>query len=131
MQSLAIAMAKHINRAARQSGAVFAYRYHAVALSTPKQVRNTLGYVLGNWRHHREDEASEAARHAVFDPYATAAQFDGWSRPFDHSCCIAFPVDRATAWLLTTGWHRHGALDPLATPGPEFGSKRASRRARP
>lgn len=113
MQSLAIALAKAINRASARRGAVFAFRYHAVALTSPRQVRHTLGYVLGNWRHHREDTRCAAARRALFDPYATAAQFDGWSRPFDGSPHVAFTVDPPTRWLLTRGWRKAGAaLDP-------------------
>jgi len=96
---------------------VFAFRYHATPLSSPKQVRHAIAYVLGNWRHHQEDRGSAAARRAIYDPYATAAAFDGWTRTFDRSGHLDFPVDAPTAWLLAVGWRRHGAIDPLATPG--------------
>jgi REP element-mobilizing transposase RayT len=118
MASLAIAVAKAINAAAGRRGAVFAHRYHAVPLATPRQVHHTIGYVLGNWRHHAEDQASPAASSAIFDPYSTATAFDGWSRPLDSSFHFAIPVDKPTAWLLAVGWRRHGLLDPHAVPGP-------------
>ncbi len=58
MQAFGISVAKHLNaqvgaRAGkRRRGSVFADRYHAVILRSPRQVRNTLSYVLNNWRKH-------------------------------------------------------------------------------
>ncbi|MEO9156766.1 MAG: transposase [Kofleriaceae bacterium] len=60
MQVFGISAAKQINAAVplregkRRRGTVFADRYHAVILTNPAQVRNTLRYVLNNWRHHGE-----------------------------------------------------------------------------
>src|SRR5689334_23007064 len=59
MQSFAINVARAINGVWRRAGAVFAGRYHATQIKTARQARNTLGYVLNNWRRHREDLASE------------------------------------------------------------------------
>jgi hypothetical protein len=45
----AISAAKNINRAAgRKRGTVFAYRYHATAITNPSQARKALSYVLNN-----------------------------------------------------------------------------------
>ncbi len=92
MKCFGISAAKHINRVvgirrgARRRGTVFTDRYHAVVLGSPRQVRNTLAYVLNNWRHHGEDRnpPREPARDCQrgrawkLDPYSTALAFDGW-----------------------------------------------------
>src|SRR5450432_617707 len=60
MQSFAISAAKHINALVgtrtgeRRRGSVFTDRYHARNLTTPRDVRNCVAYVLNNWRHHGE-----------------------------------------------------------------------------
>ena len=52
MQGLAIRMARALNRTWTRTGKVFADRYHAHVLGTPREVRNALAYVLGNARKH-------------------------------------------------------------------------------
>ena len=52
MQGLAVRLARAANRAVGRTGAVFAERYHARALRTPREVLNALAYVLGNARRH-------------------------------------------------------------------------------
>jgi hypothetical protein len=121
MASFTIAVAKAIDCACGRRGAVFAHRYHAVVLGTPKQVRYAIAYVLGNWRHHHEDQRSPASRRATFDPYSTAYGFDGWECAFDGTDHLGLPIDTPTVWLLTIGWRLHGAIDPSATPGPATG----------
>ena len=118
MQVLQIAIARRINRAfARTKGLhVFADRYHAVVLSSPRQMRNTLAYVLNNWRHHREDRGKTW----TVDPYSTAWQFDGWRErvgtPFTFRVNEAYdplPVWLPRSWLLRLGWRRHARLIAL------------------
>ena len=47
MQGFQISAARHLDRAlGRKGGQVFADRYHANVLETPRQVRNTFAYVL-------------------------------------------------------------------------------------
>jgi REP-associated tyrosine transposase len=48
LQGLAIRVARAVNRTLHRSGAVWADRYHARSLSTPREVRNALVYVLNN-----------------------------------------------------------------------------------
>ena len=77
MQAFGISAAKHINAAMpkregkRRRGTVFVDRYHAVILTNPSQVRNTLCYVLNNWRHHGE-HGKPLRRPWKIDPYSTA-----------------------------------------------------------
>ena len=115
MQRLTIAMARAINAALHRRGKVFAYRYHATTIQTPRQMRNTLAYVLCNWRHHREDLGSPAARAATFDWYASAAQFYGWTLDSDGRSA-QFSVRAPQTWLLRIGWKVHGPIDPLHVP---------------
>jgi putative transposase len=83
LQAFLISAAKRINRALSlrngtpREGKVFADRYHARALTSPRAVRNALCYVLNNWRKHREDRAPFAASWKV-DPYSNGIDFPGW-----------------------------------------------------
>jgi hypothetical protein len=119
MQGFMISCAKKINAALERSGHVFADRYHARALSTPREVRNALCYVMNNWRRHGEDRRSPFR----FDPFSTAVLFDGWKeRPGPISDTIALellPAPAPHTWLLEKGWKRHGLLSPHERPGPE------------
>ena len=87
-----ISAAKHINAAVgartgkRRKGAVFAGRYHRTTLTTPRAVRNTIAYVLNNWRHHREDQ-SPYTKQWLVDRYASAIYFDGWKERENELWC--------------------------------------------
>jgi putative transposase len=123
MQALAICAARSINRNCGRRGKVFAYRYHATPITSPKQMRNALAYVLNNWRRHSEDRGSVRAARALIDPYATGIWFTGWkgmedrffARPADYD---PLPAANAISWLLTTGWKQHGLIDVHERPGP-------------
>ena len=119
MRSLAIMAARAINRVLGRKGRVFAYRYHATAISSPRQMRNALAYVLNNWRRHDEDEGSEAAHHAALDPYSTAIWFRGWREGvFGMPAGFeALPSAAPETWLLRVGWERHGTISAWAVPG--------------
>ena len=112
MQALAIMAARAINRAQKRTGKVFAFRYHATPIRSPRQARNALAYVLNNWRRHREDERTGTARSPRVDPYSTARDFTGWREQPSAEPQDLEPLPRAAAesWLLTTGWTRHGPI---------------------
>ena len=61
VRGFSISAARQINKAYterggdRRTGRVFADRYHARPLTSPRAVRNCLAYVLSNWRKHGED----------------------------------------------------------------------------
>jgi hypothetical protein len=101
----------------QRRGKVFPDRYHPIALASPKQVHHALGYVLNNWRRHREDRTNP---HATFDPYASARAFDGWTHRAlaARAELEAIPVVAPTTWHLAIGWRRHGAISPRQRPGP-------------
>jgi hypothetical protein len=62
-------------------GRVFADRYHAVAISSIRQVRHALAYVLNNWRRHREDFAGLGPSRGPLDPFASGGRFRGGASP--------------------------------------------------
>lgn len=107
LQGLEIRMARALNRTHDRSGPVWADRYHARILRTPREVRNALVYVIGNWRHHGGDRYPRLS----IDPFTSAPWFDGFREkllPLPEGA--ARPTATARTWLLGTGWRRHGLL---------------------
>ena len=116
VRALAIAMARRINAACGRRGKVFA-RYHATVITSRRQARNTLAYVLNNWRHHREDEDSLRARFAALDPYATGYAFDGWKEPIEPpEDFVPLPAVSPETWLLRAGWRNHPPISVREVP---------------
>jgi REP element-mobilizing transposase RayT len=119
MQSLKISAAKQINRAlgrklrTKRRGTVFADRYFSEVITSPRQTRHALAYVLNNWRKHREDNGAATGNWEV-DPYSSGVVFAGWSREpdvivwDDHEPLIVW---EPRTWLLREGWRRHGLID--------------------
>ena len=112
MQAFGISAARNINReisertGKKRSGKVFADRYHARILKTPRQVRNTIAYVLNNWRHHGEDKL-EIAKDWVLDPFSSGVAFTGWKEREDNGYSyrappgyLGFVVWQPSLWLL-------------------------------
>ena len=123
VRAFEISAARHINAAAskRRStprrGRVFADRYHARALNSPKSVRNAIRYVVNNWRKHGEDKKSFAQGWLV-DPFSSGIRFQGWfeledqlwmwqpSSPDYEALWVWLPK----TWLLKVGWRRAGPI---------------------
>ena len=130
MQGLLISAARRINRAfARQHGrprrgTVFPDRYHERVLSSPRQCRNAICYVLNNFRRHGEDR-SGPARQWKLDPLSSAIRFAGWRElahgehrfeaPPEYE---VLPTSLPETWLLDVGWRRHGLIGTREVPGP-------------
>jgi REP element-mobilizing transposase RayT len=141
MQAFQISAAKHLNRAVslksiraafgakwrsdaryraamrdRRRGTVFPDRFHQEIITSPKQARHALAYVLNNWRKHREDRVGLAATWKV-DPFSTGVQFDGWK---ERASALTYMNYRDTyqpmfvylpkTWLLYEGWRKHGLI---------------------
>jgi len=117
MKSVGARLARAVNRVFGRVGPVLADRYHLRILKTPREVRNALRYVLLNARHH----AARMTREVLLDPASSARWFDGWTCAARMGVRVTHtadrPVARARTWLLTTGWRRHGLLDPADVPG--------------
>jgi len=80
MKAVGARLARAVNRVAGRSGPVLADRYHLRLLSTPKEVRNALRYVLLNARHHAATAKAKVAKAVRLDPASSARWFDGWKR---------------------------------------------------
>ena len=72
VQGFEIRVARWLNRMMGRHGRVFADRYHARALRTPREVRLAVAYVLKNAAKHYG-----GGRTASVDPYSSAATFGG------------------------------------------------------
>ena len=130
VRGFAISAARQINATRGTRGTVFPSRYHAEVITSPRHARNTLAYVLNNWRKHGEHRRPFARRWRI-DPYSSAACFTGWAE--DQSSPTLWPVpptyDRFTvsrprSWLLRIGWQLHGG--PMST-ACDPGSRRRPR----
>jgi hypothetical protein len=116
MQGLTVRLARAVNRALGGRGTVFADRYHAHELKSPRETRAALLYVLQNWAKHGPG--------GTYDPCSSAVWFDGWSTaPADQA--PAPMVARPRTWLVSVGWRRHGLLRPDERPGALVGSRSA------
>lgn len=123
MQGFQISAARHLNAAMRKTqdaaprrGGVFPDRYFAVVITSPRQARHALAYVLGNWRKHGEHR--EPQHHGwVIDWYSSADTFEGWReaaggrirwrRPPIYEPLAVHPP---RTWMLRIGWQQHGLI---------------------
>jgi REP element-mobilizing transposase RayT len=118
MRGLAIRVALALNRVLARKGRVWADRWHARALTSPRQVRAALVYVLMNFRKHGAEYPS------IADRCSSARWLDGWKdwRPPRVGPFGRRDDERPTAvprtWLLGHGWRRHGLLSVTERPGP-------------
>ena len=85
MQGFQISAAKHLNAAiskgkpgSRRRGTVFPDRYHAEIITSPRQARHALSYVLNNWHKHQEDRAAPMSTWTI-DWFSSAVMFPGWA----------------------------------------------------
>ena len=111
VQGLVVRLARRLNKVLGRSGKLFKERYHARTLTSPRDVRNTLRYVLCNRKHHAAEKRFD--KYWV-DPCSSGSWFTGWAGPIRsrHVVEEAKPTADATVWLLTTGWKKHHG--PLA-----------------
>ena len=129
MRGFSISAAKQINKAFtarggdRRTGRVFSDRYHARPLTSPRAVRNTLAYLLCNWRHHGEDQGPLARTWRV-DPYSSGALFPGWKELEGSPCFWPLPakylpliVFRPRTWLLCNWSKFHPLISVREVPG--------------
>lgn len=119
MQSLTVALSYAIGGGRRT--VTFRERYHATQITTPRQARNALAYVLNNWRRHREDCVSLRHFQAPVDAYSSGVTFTGWAGPPPFTLPRGYdplPMSPARTELLARSWRRFGLIDPFERPGP-------------
>jgi hypothetical protein len=111
VQGLAIRVARRVNRHLGRVGRVWNDRYHTRALTSPREVRNALVYVLLNDRKHNPVACDG------IDPCSSALWFDGWvpARAPTPSRDPT-PVQAPLTWLASRGWRRRGLIDPRESP---------------
>ena len=113
VHGLAIRLALAANRALGRRGKVVGDRYHARPLTTPRQTRRSMVYVLLNFRKHLRALA-------CIDPRSSGHHFLGWQ-----ATPPATDVAPATAlpptWMACVGWRRAGGplrIDELPAARP-------------
>jgi REP element-mobilizing transposase RayT len=116
VRSIAIRIARYVNDLLSRRGPFWGDRWHGRALTSPREVRNALVYVLANFRKYARRTVP-----AGIDPFSSGAWFDGWKawrhseqgppfaeRPrWPNDDC---PISRAQSWLACVGWRRRGLL---------------------
>jgi len=121
MQGFQISAARNINTVLgdgtrRRRGKVFADRYHVEVITSPRRARHALGYILGNWRKHKEDQQGLASTWLI-DPFSTAILFPDWKELQDKA--LMWPIRttydpmivfRPRTWLLAEGWKLGGGV---------------------
>jgi len=100
MHGLAIRLALAANRVLGRKGQVVGDRYHVRALTTPRQTRTSMVYVLLNFRKHLRAPAG-------VDPRSSGPHFAGWRHAPTNA--NGFPATVApTTWMAAVGWRRAG-----------------------
>ena len=92
MQGLCVRVARAVNRVLSRKGRVFADRYHARTLRTPRAAQLALRYVLLNARKHHASR-SRTLPPGFVDACSSAPWFDGFRRPIE----LAFGARQARA----------------------------------
>jgi hypothetical protein len=112
---LAIRLALAVNRAVGRKGQVVPDRFHARPLTTPRQMRVSMVYVLLNFRKHLRAPP-------CVDPRSSGPHFSGWLHA--PTGCAAAPATVAPCtWMARIGWRLAGGPlrveeHPAAAPRP-------------
>jgi REP element-mobilizing transposase RayT len=132
LQGLSIRVARAVNRRLKREGRVFAERYHARALKTPRAVRFALRYVLLNVRKHATAQIGKSPSRRTapapvppgfIDHCSSAPWYTGFARPIE----LAFGARHARAeWARTSG-----SPDPPVMPGHSWLLRAGQLRAGP
>ena len=129
MQGFQISAAKHLNAAiskgqsdTRRRGTVFPDRYHAEIITSPRQARHALAYIMNNWRKHQEDRVAPMSTWTI-DWFSSAAMFPGWVEYGEQAFLWRGPVTydplvvyQPKTWLLQEGWKKAGSISCYEVP---------------
>jgi hypothetical protein len=112
---LAIRVALAVNRVLGRKGKVVGDRYHARPLTSPRQMRASLVYVLLNFRKHLRAPA-------CVDPRSSGPHFSGWLQA-PGAPGVAPATALPSTWMARVGWLRAGGLlrveeHPATAPRP-------------
>jgi putative transposase len=120
-RGLAIRIARRLNAMLGRTGKVFSDRYHSVELSSARQVRNALAYVLLQARRHAAQRQS--AMTTQRDSCSSAPLFDGFTSGKPRAGPWSETVVAAETWVLRVGWRRYGAIGLREVPGAHSTTK--------
>jgi putative transposase len=129
LQGFQISAAKHLNAAIskgkpgpRRRGAVFPDRYHAEIITSPRQARHALSYLMNNWRKHQEDLHTPMSSWTI-DWFSSAVNFPGWAEYGEEPFLWRGPptydplvVYQPRTWLLREGWKKAGMISCREVP---------------
>jgi putative transposase len=129
MQGFQISAAKHLNAAIshgklgpRRRGTVFPDRYHAEIITSSRQARHVLSYVLNNWHKHQEDRNAPMSAWKI-DWFSSAVMFPGWAEYGEEVFMWRGPVTydpfvvyQPKTWLLREGWKKAGVISCQEVP---------------
>jgi putative transposase len=140
VQGLSVRVARAVNARLGRKGRLFADRYHARALTSPRTVRYALRYVLLNSHKHQHAPGGtqrsapgspERVAFGFIDSRSSAPWFPDFRRPGElvfgvmealaewrASSDLEAPVVKPKSWLLRVGYRRQGAFDVDEVPGP-------------
>ena len=115
MKGFQVSAAKRINAALttrtgkERKGQVFADRYHVEAISSVRQTRHALCYVLNNWRKHKRDGSDGGLFDGRLDAYSSAIHFPGWRERTAKELRLPRTyeppvVAKPKTWLLAESW---------------------------
>jgi putative transposase len=128
MSSVTIRIARSVNALVDRRGRFWADRWYGRELTSPRQVRTALVYVLANFRKHSRRKLGPG-----IDPFSSGVWFDGWEGdplgmarlgclrpnserapptrgPLARLAAEPWPVRRAKTWLALEGWRLGGLL---------------------
>ena len=124
VQGFQISAAKHLNqeiskeRGTRRRGQVFADRYHVRAITSVRETRNVLCYVMNNWRHH--GYRGPTLFNGKLDAYSSGLFFPGWAEQFRRYVPEGYEPPAVAAprtWYLEKGWKIVKAISVYEVPG--------------
>ena len=115
MQGLGVRIAKSVNRVLGRRGALVAGRHHAHPLRTPREFAMRSRTLCAM-------PINTAPILSGWDPWSSAAWFDGWATPLGDSALryrerVPIPVATAQTWLLSVGWKRSGPIEARVRSG--------------
>jgi hypothetical protein len=108
MRGLTTRLALRLNAHKARKGRVFEGRYHSQSLSTSRQLRNALHYVLHNQSIHRLRGGESPLDNS--DRFSTARAFDGIRDRYPKAHCELFGCSRPRTWLRRVGWRKYHPL---------------------
>jgi len=118
VKALCIRIARRLNPLLERKGRVFAERYFARVLKTPKEVRACLRYVLLNGQKHESQRGVGHFPQGALDACSSARFFDGFRGRVPQSLDDNdAPVTQARTYLLRKAWRVHGLISRADIPG--------------